>query len=525
MAERKPGEIQRKLEDHVMKLPSLVNNINKSRSEAVQMRGINFSDVLNDGDMALSRNVSARRYPYITTRNAREKQAGYSGATAMTSWNKLVVVQGTDLLYDGSVVGTVTAGEKQFAVVNTKLVIWPDEKYLDLNTLTLKPLAASMSVSGATFTENSMTVSGVDLTQSFSAGDTVQISGCAETRNNKYITIQQLTATVMTVSENGFVDATETGSIGIARNIPSLDFICESENRLWGCSSTDQTIYASALGDPTNFYTYEGLSTDSYALGVGTEGNFTGCCKLSSSVLFWKEASLHKLLGSYPAEYSMYTYTLEGLQAGCHKSLQVINEVLYYMGLHGVYAFSGGTPTLISGNFGNRTFTDAIAGNDGDSYFLSVMDGEVPYLFVYETAHGLWVMEENLKALDFTRQGRDLYFIDADGDVWLEDSGEPDADIEWTVRFTPFYETIQGRKVYSKLLFRVQLPKKSYMTVKVRTDSKPWTQVDRRAGEENDVISMRIPINRCDKFEIELAGKGPCTLLSFLREFSIGSDV
>lgn len=509
-----------------MKLPDLVYNINKNRSESVQMRGINFSDALSDGDLALSRNVSARRFPYITTRNARAKQNQYSGATALTSWNELVVVQGTDLLYNGSVVGQVTAGEKQFAVVNTKLVIWPDKVYLDLNTLTVKPLAAAASVSGATFTENKMTVSGVDLTQVFAAGDCIHISGCTvQPANNKSIMIQQLTATEITVSENGFLAATETGSISVERKIPDLDYICESDNRLWGCSSSSQTIYASALGDPTNFFTYEGLTTDSYALGVGTEGPFTGCCKLSSSVLFWKESALHKLLGSYPAEYSMYAYTLEGLRAGCHKSLQVINETLYYMGLHGVYAFSGGTPSLISENFGSREFSQAVAGNDGNSYFLSVLEGDTPYLFVYETQYNLWVMEDNLRAIDFARQGKDLYFIDAEGNVWLEDSGHQDPDIEWIVRFTPFYETIQGRKIFSKLQFRVQLPKKSYMIVRIRTDSKPWVQVMRKSGEENDVVVMRIPINRCDKFEVEASGKGPCTLLAFLREYSVGSDV
>ena len=175
-----------------------------------------------------------------------------------------------------------------------------------------------------------------------------------------------------------------------------MDFICESENRLWGCSNSAQTIYASSMGDPTNFYVYEGLSTDSYALAVGSEGNFTGCCKLSSSVLFWKETKLHKILGGYPAEYSLYTYDIEGLQAGCHKSIQVINEVLFYMGLHGIYAYSGGTPSLISGNFGDRSFTDAVAGNDGDSYYLSAKEGDAHHVLVYEAKYGIWVREDEL---------------------------------------------------------------------------------------------------------------------------------
>ena len=324
-----------------------------------------------------------------------------SGVSSMTSWNKLITVKGTKIYYDGEeATGSVTEGEKQFAIVNTKCVIWPDKKYLDLTNNTIKDLAASASVSGATFTTNTMTVSGLDLTAYFSVGDCVQISGCTDvTANNKSIVIQNLTQAVMTVSDDAFIATTESGTINIERKIPDLDYICESENRLWGCSNADRTIYASALGDPTNFYTYEGVSTDSYAVAVGSQGDFTGCCKLSSSVLFWKETILHKMLGSYPAEYSLHTYNIEGLRAGCHKSLQVINDVLFYVGLHGVFAFSGGTPSMISLNFGSKELTDAVGGNDGDTYFLCAKDGEESHLYLYETTHNIWVLEDALNTL------------------------------------------------------------------------------------------------------------------------------
>ena len=75
----------------------------------------------------------------------------------------------------------------------------------------------------------------------------------------------------LTVAKNTFTAKEETGELCIERKIPELDYICESENRLWGVSNAKQTIYASAMGDPTNFFTYEGLATDSYALAVGSE--------------------------------------------------------------------------------------------------------------------------------------------------------------------------------------------------------------------------------------------------------------
>lgn len=506
-----------------MYLPQIPYNVSKTKSEIMAMRGINWSDRIQDGDLRDAKNLSARRYPYIATRRGRKQLETYENATALTAWGKLVAVQGTDLLYDGEVVGQVSEGEKQFAVVNTKMVIFPDKVYLDIGTKEIKPLGASISGKGATFTTNTVKVTWGDLTKKFSVGDSINIKGT--TKNDKDVAIKALTKDTITVSANAFTAETAAGEVTIERKIPDLDYICESENRLWGCSSKEQTIYASALGDPTNFFVYEGLATDSYALAVGTEGDFTGCVKLTSSVLFWKETKLHKMLGGYPAEYSLYTYDIEGLQKGCHKSMQVINEVLYYMGIHGVYAYSGGTPSLISANFGAQTVSDGVAGNDGDSYYLSMKAGNRHHLMVYEIENGIWVREDDTKALDFTRIGKDLYFLSSDGKVWLADSGEDDKDMEWLAQFAPFYESVNGRKTYSRLLLRVEIHKGSYITVETRADGGVWKPFGRIVGNETDVKMFRLPLMRCDKMELRLSGKGPATILSVMREFSVGSDV
>lgn len=517
-----------------MILPQISYNVPKSQNEIVQLRSIQYSDALQDGDVAYSQNISARRFPYITTRKQRARRGNYEAATAITAWGALVAVEGTKVFYDGTAVtGSVTAGEKQFAVVNTKLVIWPDKKYLDLLTRQLKPLAASAQGSGATFAVDdetqlmTMTVTwNVNFTNLFAVGDCVEITGSSISGNNTFVVINAVEAKKITfATKDGMTAGSATGTIKVARNIPDLDYICESENRLWGCSNSDRTIYASSLGDPTNFYTYEGLATDSYAVAVGSEGNFTGCCKLSSSVLFWKETVMHKILGSFPAEYSLYSYTLDGLRDGCSKSLQVINETLFYMGLHGVYAYTGGTPALISANFGEKDFTNAVGGNDGDTYYLCVQEGEDYHLFAYETRYGIWVLEEDIQVKDFARIGKDLYMLMGSGQIWYASDADISANTEWILQFTPFYETIQGRKIYSKLMIRLQLPLGSYIIAETRQDGKPWAEAGKVYGNVENVAVMRIAVNRCDKFEIRLSGKGPCTILSILRQFAVGSDV
>ena len=68
-----------------MKLPQISYDVGKAQSEIVAMRGINYSDQLQVGDLRDSLNISARRYPYITTRRARAKQEG-SSCNGLTAW-------------------------------------------------------------------------------------------------------------------------------------------------------------------------------------------------------------------------------------------------------------------------------------------------------------------------------------------------------------------------------------------------------------------------------------------------------
>lgn len=657
-------------------LPYLNHIVPSTKQEVVSFRGVNWSEQASAGELRDSLNLSARKWPCLTTRRGRTQQPQYTGCTALVSRGKLVAVQGTTLLYDGQPVGTVTPGEKQFAVVNTKLCIWPDKVWLDLNSREFRKMEAEVSTvpgGSATFTGNQITMTGtfgtvteehqeanqggssgfangvlirryasvswnngwvltgeeevtvgghtigspisaalrvgdlvmlkatdvwgnyqlntrtydmdrddhiyhygtytenhaggyyaritnlewtnqnvggvvtvitnkvtfqvlnainqmLNLSQIFKAGDRVTISGCASIPGNNtgwgvHKVVRAVTANTMTFPDGSFFAGTEMGVFTIKRDVPDLDYICESENRLWGCSNAARTIYASSLGDPSNFYVYDGLSTDGYAVAVGSEGDFTGICKQSSAVLAWKETKLHKVLGSYPAEYTLYTYDMEGLAHGCNKSLVIINETLFYMGLRGVYVYSGGTPSLISACFGEKQFSQGIAGTDGERYYLSVKEGDAAHLLVYEPKYGVWLREDGTRGKDFARMGKDLYMLDDQGKVWLLDNGTQDPDQLWAAEFVPFYVTMEGRKRFARATLRVELPKGAWMRAKVRTDGGPWRETGKIVGRDADCIPFQLPANRCDKLELRLSGKGPCTVRGLLLEYTVGSDV
>lgn len=57
-----------------MRMAKVPYAVTKKQSEIVALRGNNWSDALTDGDLAESRNLSTRRYPYIAARNAREER-------------------------------------------------------------------------------------------------------------------------------------------------------------------------------------------------------------------------------------------------------------------------------------------------------------------------------------------------------------------------------------------------------------------------------------------------------------------
>jgi hypothetical protein len=507
-----------------MNLPRMLYSEGKTKKEIVQFAGLNFSDAAQEGQARECRNLSSRRFPYLTTRLRREPVGDYTAPTAVTAWDKLVVVDGTSLIYDGAVVGTVLAGEKQFATVNTKLVIWPDKVYLDLLTRKIVPMGAMAQQSGAAFSTDTITMSGVTLSSLFSKGDGVTISGCTvNPANNKDAVVASVGEHTVTFSANAFTAGTETAAVTIQRRIPDLDYICESENRLWGCSNADKTIYASALGDPCNFFVYSGISTDSYALAVGGGDKFTGCCKLASSVLFWKESSLQKILGSFPAEYALYPSNIAGVQDGSYKSMQVINDVLFYKAPDGVYAYSGGTPEKISAAFGERRYYDAVAGTDGKRYYISMRYGDSFHLLVYDTVTRLWVEEDETEAVDFCRYRTYLYLLSSDGSLWSVDADAGAEMIPWSVTFAPFYETADGKKYYSTMFLRLELAEGAHAEVETRCDGGAWES----AGKLRKVGTSFLPVRlrRCDKFEIRLSGTGECTVLSLVRQFHVGSEV
>lgn len=332
-------------------------------------------------------------------------------------------------------------------------------------------------------------------------------------------------------------------NITFKRPVPDMDFVIESENRLWGCKSglVDgkyvNEIYACKQGDPKNWYTYMGLSTDSYAVTVGTDGPFTGAITYQGHPLFFKENYVHKIFGSMPSDYQVVTSALRGVQQGCDQSLCIVNEVLYYKTRYDVVAYDGSIPVGVSDQLNKETpFTDAVAGAVEGRYYISMLghynDGNHWQLFVYDTARKLWHREDNTHALFFANLNGDLLYVDAATKLLMSALGrsgtEESSDVSWSAETGIMGYEYPDAKYVSRFNIRARLWTDATLKVYLEYDSDTTTGWILWGEYEGNSLTktFTIPIipRRCDHFRMKITGTGGIKIYSIAKILEVGSD-
>lgn len=330
----------------------------------------------------------------------------------------------------------------------------------------------------------------------------------------------------LTFTTSGLPAMVTQNVVAIKHDVPDLDFICAKDNRLWGVRSADQTIYVSALGKPMDFFDYSGEGNDSYAVAVGSAGEFTGITAYSDSVLIWKENLLYKVLGSAPSDYRYYEYAVSGVQQGCNASQTIINEVLYFLGREGVYAYAGDVPQLVSMAFGERRFSDGRAGTDGQRYYISMRDdasGEWG-LWCYDTLRGIWMREDNTEAAGFARLGKTLYMMsETDNRLYALNAGGSE-NVAWSAEFAAWDETTLHRKRYTRITLRLELTEGAWAMVELNPDGRGWRHAYTTRRTERGTVNIPIAPMRCDRLKVRISGEGEVVLRGMEREFAVGSE-
>ena len=504
-----------------MILPYLTELSNPSKKYTISFRGLNFGEGYQDGELMDCENLSTEKYPCISQRAARVQVGQYTKPQTLHAKDGLIVIDGTQVFYNGTKVGDVTEGRKQTATIGNYVVIFPDKVYYNVAENKFGNMEETFTGTGLVFTHNTITTT--EGTFNFRVGDAVQITGCATSVNNKEPILTGVSSNVLTFKDNTFTATAEAGTVKIQRRVPDLDFICESNYRLWGTKGN--TIFSSKFSDPLNFFVFDALANDSYNIDVGSDGEFTGCIPFSSHICFFKENTLHKLYGTKPSNFQIVTANIYGVQSGCERSMCIVNEQLLYKGVDGVYAYTGGVPELISSKFGTKRYSEAVAACDGERYYISMKQNDKWHMFVFDVLKNIWLREDDTHAYDMVFADGYVHYIDETGVLYKIDRTADRKDVEWSATFCPFNETVNEKKGYSKFHLRIDMAAGAWLKVDIKTDGDTqWREVYKTHNEKARTISVPIIPTRCDSVSVRIHGKGECTVKAFIREFTTGSD-
>ena len=516
--------------------PKYTDNIRQAKQ--TKFLGLNRNEGAGDGELYRMRNLCSDRYPLLATRQKRRLYRTLEKGNGLYAWEKLCWVDGTEFYYDGALKGEVTDDRKSFAAINGYIIIAPDMKYYNIADDSFGSLAAETlqdlsfqdgTLYGEAAAQNTIKAAGVDWSQWFRQGDAITISGSAN--NDMSIIIREIIGDEMHFYEYSFTNETDN-RVTLKREIPTMRYLFENENRLWGCG--DDTIYVSKLGDPFNFNVYDGLDTDSFATGAGSAGRFTGGCAFRGYPTFFKEQKVYRVYGSVPSNFELIGSATLGLAEGSGGSLAIAGESLLYLNRNGICLYKGGLPQTIARAFGTERYRNAAAGSDGLKYYVSMEDMQgQSHFFVYDSLRGLWHEEDDTKATHFAWSEGNLYFLNDRGEIWITGSiqdppagTEEEEDFAWEAEFTDFTDDSPDKKDFRKILIRAELDEGARCEVWMQLDSDGnWFRPEDGKLEEETKRSYYLAIvpRRADHYRIRLTGRGGCRVYSITREYSIGS--
>lgn len=321
----------------------------------------------------------------------------------------------------------------------------------------------------------------------------------------------------------------------MSNDVPTLDFVIECNNRLWGCrygTDTDgnffNEIYASSLGSFLDWNVDFGISTGSYTASCGTDGRWTGAITYNGYPTFFKEKHMYRVYGSQPSSFQLDIQTVNGVQEGSHDSLAIVNNVLFYKGIDGVYYFDGSIPAKVSNNLGSIQYTDASAGALNTNYYISMKDSlGTWHLFVFDTYNKVWHKQDNTQATKFSALNGDLLYIENGNIISAKGNGTAyENRLEWMSESGELGLGYIDKKYVSKVNLRMALGVGSTVMVYIQYDSSgAWDNVATVTGVRLTSFDLPVKPKRCDHFKIKLLGYGEAKIYSISKTIEQGSDM
>ena len=324
--------------------------------------------------------------------------------------------------------------------------------------------------------------------------------------------------------------------ITVERKVPDMAFVTECNNRLWGCSKDGHEIYCCKLGDVKNWNCFAGISTDSWAVTIGSDGKFTGAITYLGYPIFFKEDSLIKISVSGTGGHATKETKCRGVQKGSERSLAILNETLYYKSSTGICAYAGNLPASISDDLGEVRYSEAVAGTIDNRYYVSMkhIDG-THHLFVYDQKTAIWCKEDDTEVLYFCKHGDELYYIDESDKKMKSVRGTLPYDVAekaiegkfpWFVESGDIGYTSPDNKYISRINLRISLEFGTNVDFYLQYDSSGiWEHKFNMSGKGTRSFTVPVIPKRCDHFKYKIVGKGGCKIHSITKTTEQGSDI
>ena len=325
-------------------------------------------------------------------------------------------------------------------------------------------------------------------------------------------------------------------TLTMERLVPDMAFVTECNNRLWGCSKDGHEIYCCKLGDVKNWNCFMGISTDSWAVTIGSDGKFTGAITYLGYPIFFKEDCLIKISISSSGGHQTKETRCRGVQRGSERSLAILNETLFYKSSTCVCAYTGSLPASISDALGEVRYYDAVAGTIGNRYYISMRESNgTHHMLVYDQKTGLWCKEDNTEALYFCRHEDDLYYIDVADNMMKSVRGTLPYDVEekemegkfrWFVESGNIGYSSPDNKYISRVNLRISLEFGTNVDFYLQYDSSGnWEHKFNMSGKGTRTFTVPVIPKRCDHFKYKIVGKGGCKIHSITKTTEQGSDI
>ncbi len=323
-----------------------------------------------------------------------------------------------------------------------------------------------------------------------------------------------------------------TNDITISRDIPAMDHYVVSKNRIWGCVNDGKVneIRCCKLGDPANWNVFTGVSTDSYTATVGIPGPFTGAVNYEDVPYFFKEESILKIYGDYPAAYQLYTYSQRGLQRGSPNGVAICDGYMFFKSAYDFCIFDGSRVQSISQKLGKVNYDCVVAGVLGKKVYFSCLEREtfwkVETLLVYDSDTGLWHREKDGYYFAFLHDNGDMWGVNDTYVVYFPNTPAGEGErTEWFAETGLIGLDTPDQKAISHYTVRLNMEVGATMSILASYDEGEFEHLFTCVGEgkiKTHTFSAR-PI-RCDNLRLRLEGVGKCTVYSIAYTTEQRSD-